>query len=84
MKDIKIANWLIDAYGALGSQHPRISLCVIALLGALIFGLGWKVLGYQWEQKKAAEAKQAISYPDGNHNQNIQTNNGTAVQNNDK
>lgn len=75
---------LINIYGWVGAKRPILSLCVVTIVGAALFGLSWMFLGFQWNQKNAAKKEQhpTIFAPEGSHNQNIQKNNGTAIQEN--
>ncbi len=79
-------DWLIDFYGFFGAKHQRASLIVVTLLGACITGLFWKFLGSQWERRiqfvTPAVQPSPSSTIDGNHNQKMGENNGTAIQNN--
>ncbi len=69
--------WLVKLYGYFGAKAPIGSLCVVTLLA----GLFWQFLGYQWKQVRKGDSipVQATS-PAGDHNQNIQRNDGTATQ----
>jgi len=75
-------DWLTDLYGLFGAKRPVLSLCLVVVVGAIATGLFWTFLGFQWNKKNALSAGQqpSISAPNGNHNQNIQKNDGTATQ----
>jgi hypothetical protein len=44
--------WLKGFYETFGLPHPTISLVLISLLGALLFGSGWTVIGRQVEKDR--------------------------------
>ena len=46
--------WLKAFYEVLGSDYPRLSLGIAALIGATLFGGGWWVIGQQYEKQRRA------------------------------
>ncbi len=74
----QILAWLIKVYGALGSRHPILSLIIVAIISAGLGAVAWQTLGYAWAQQE----KQSAPLQPGNHNQNVDINNGIMNQEN--
>lgn len=46
-------DWPKTLYEVLGSQYPRLSILIAALVGAIVFGGGWWLIGKQYERGRA-------------------------------
>ncbi len=56
-------NWLKTLYEVLGSQYPRLSIIISALIGAMIFGAGWWLIGKEYEKEQREAALSGASSP---------------------
>lgn len=55
--------WLKAAYEAFGVPHPKLSLLVVAIAGAITFGAGWMLLGHMVIRDRAAKAQTLQTVP---------------------
>jgi flagellar biosynthesis chaperone FliJ len=57
--------WLLILYGRLGAAAPGISLAVVAVIGAIVFGGGWWLIGEKYRQEHEPKPGiVAVSGPD--------------------
>ena len=50
-------NYLKDFYGIVGAKHPTLSLVLVSLLGAVLFGGSWIIVGRLYSADQAAATK---------------------------
>jgi hypothetical protein len=55
-------NYLKDFYGIVGAKHPTLSLALASLLGAILFGGSWIIVGRLYSADQAAAAKTPSSH----------------------
>ncbi len=55
-------DWLKAAYAAVGAPHPRASLVIVMIFGAVIFGVVWKI-GEAQVAKGAAVQPTSVATP---------------------
>ena len=63
--------WLKTLYEVLGSDYPRLSLTIVALIGFLFFGGGWWVIGQQYEKQRRAITSTSKAETDAKRSQSV-------------
>ena len=52
--------WIDAIYAYLGVDHPRLSLIVACIVGALLSGFVWSVVGYQYRKSHLVASNEAL------------------------
>ena len=54
-----IMDWYKNLYEVFGASYPRLSIAVAAVVGAIVFGAGWWLIGKQYTKDRALPRVQA-------------------------
>lgn len=56
-------NWSQSMYEVIGVPYPRLSLVLVAAMGAIVFGGGWWLVGRQYAKDNPYPPTQVVSSP---------------------